>query len=261
MDLTIIGCSGSLPGPDAAASSYLVSATDESGKLWRVLLDLGSGALGPLQRHLDPRAELDAVFLSHLHADHCLDLCGLYVMQRHHPDGPNPRKIPVWGPDGTADRLVRAYDLRPGEHMQDEFDFSTWQVGETVKVGPFSVEVFDAVHPVKAYSMRIEGPSSRGGRCVLTYTGDTDLCPGVRQAAHQADVLLAESSFLERHDAPQEIHMTGLRAGQLATEAGAGCLLLTHIPPSNDPEESLSEAKQVFSGSCEVVSPHRVYSL
>lgn len=261
MDLTIIGCSGSLPGPDAAASSYLVSATDDSGKIWRILLDLGSGALGPLQRHVDPRADLDAVLLSHLHADHCLDLCGLYVMQRHHPDGPNPRKIPVWGPEGTSDRLVRAYDLGPGENMCDEFSFTTWSVGAPVQIGPFTVEVFDAVHPVKAYSMRIEGPSIHGGRRVLTYTGDTDLCPGVKLAASGADVLLAESSFVEAHDAPREIHMTGLRAGQLAAESGVGCLLLTHIPPSNDPQESLSEAKRAFSGSCEVVSPHRVYSL
>ena len=87
---------------------------DDGGRTWRILLDLGSGALGALQRYADPLA-IDAVFLSHLHADHCLDLCGYYVLRRYHPDGHQPL-IPVWGPAGTADRMARAYDLpaRPG---------------------------------------------------------------------------------------------------------------------------------------------------
>ena len=97
-----------LSRPDSPASCYLLEA-EHDGRTWRVLLDLGSGALGALHRYADPLA-IDAVFLSHLHADHCLDLCGYYVMRKYHPDGQQPR-IPVWGPVGTADRMARAYDL------------------------------------------------------------------------------------------------------------------------------------------------------
>nr|MBA2717467.1 MBL fold metallo-hydrolase [Propionibacteriales bacterium] len=71
MKLTVVGCSGSLPGPESAASCYLLEAPYE-GRTFRLLLDLGSGALGPLQRYAD-LAAIDAVALSHLHADHCLD--------------------------------------------------------------------------------------------------------------------------------------------------------------------------------------------
>src|SRR5439155_7662213 len=67
--LTVVGCSGSFPGPDGPASCYLL---EQDGV--RVLLDLGSGALGSLSRHVDLDA-VDAVVLSHLHADHCLDAC------------------------------------------------------------------------------------------------------------------------------------------------------------------------------------------
>ena len=77
MRLTVIGCSGSYPGPESSASCYLLEA-EHDGRTWRVLLDLGNGALGSLQRYADATA-IDAVFLSHLHADHCLDLCGYYV--------------------------------------------------------------------------------------------------------------------------------------------------------------------------------------
>jgi ribonuclease BN (tRNA processing enzyme) len=72
MRLTIVGCSGSFPGPDSPASCYLVEA-EHDGATFRLVLDLGSGALGHLQRYTDLES-VDAVVLSHLHADHCLDI-------------------------------------------------------------------------------------------------------------------------------------------------------------------------------------------
>ena len=110
MRLTVVGCSGSYPGPDSPASCYLLEAEHDDGsgpRTWRVLLELGNGALGALHRVVDPLS-IDAVLVSHLHADHCLDLCGYYVMRKYHPQGPPPR-IPVWGPSDTADRMARAY--------------------------------------------------------------------------------------------------------------------------------------------------------
>ena len=72
MRVTVIGCSGSFAGPDSPASSYLVQH-EVDGRTWNLLLDLGSGALGALQRHMSPD-DIDAVVLSNLHHDHCVDL-------------------------------------------------------------------------------------------------------------------------------------------------------------------------------------------
>ena len=91
MRLTVVGCAGSFAGPDSAASCYLVVAPFE-GRTYRLLIDLGSGAFGPLQRHTTLRA-IDAVGLSHLHPDHCLDLCGLYVALRYDPAGPATARL------------------------------------------------------------------------------------------------------------------------------------------------------------------------
>lgn len=106
MRLTILGCSGSMSGPDGAASSYLLQADgyDDDGKLrtYSIVMDFGPGAMGQLLRHLDP-AELDAVFLSHLHADHCVDITGMQVYRRWFPTGPLPR-IDVYSPR-TARRV------------------------------------------------------------------------------------------------------------------------------------------------------------
>ena len=85
MEVTIVGCSGSFAGPDSPASCYLLRAEFE-GRTWSIVLDLGNGALGNLQRHIDPLA-LDAVLISHLHVDHFIDLCGLYVMLKYVPGG------------------------------------------------------------------------------------------------------------------------------------------------------------------------------
>ena len=83
--LTIIGCSGSFPGPDSPASCYLVEADG-----FRLLLDLINGALGALQRHAG-LYDINAVCLSHLHADHCLDLCSFFVARIYAPGDSPPR--------------------------------------------------------------------------------------------------------------------------------------------------------------------------
>ena len=85
MKLTVVGCSGSISGPDSPASSYLVQAPYDN-RTFSLLLDFGPGAMGALYRYLDPR-EIDAIGLSHLHADHCLDLCGYHVAACYSPNG------------------------------------------------------------------------------------------------------------------------------------------------------------------------------
>ena len=261
MRLTVVGCSGSFPGPGSAASCYLVEADDETGRTWRVLLDLGSGALGPLQRHMAPR-DLDAVLLSHLHADHCLDLCGLYVSLRYDPAGRPARRVPVWGPSGTAERMARAYDLPAQPGMTGELDFRTWADGAPVTVGPLDVTPYLVRHPVEAYGLRVRGPAEDGtGSRVLAYTGDTDTCDALLPLADRADLLLAEAAFHEGRDIDRGVHLTGRRAGELASRAGVASLLLTHLPPWNDPDRAVAEARQAWNGPLALAEPDALHHL
>ena len=240
MRLTIIGCSGSFPGPDSPASCYLVEAPHE-GRMFRLVLDLGSGALGALQRHV-ALEDVDAVALSHLHADHCIDLCGYYVMRTYHPGGTLP-KIPVYGPEGTAERMARAYDLPESSGMTSAFDFVSYP-DAAVDVGPFRLEVTRVDHPVTAYALRL----THDGRS-LVYSGDTGPCSGLDEIAKGCDLLLAEASFLETEpDNPPRLHLTGKQAAEAAERAGAGRLVLTHIPPWYDPHDVLAEAAPHFDG-------------
>lgn len=239
MRLTVIGCSGSYPGPESPASCYLVE-DERDGRTWRILLDLGSGALGPLQRYVDPLT-VDAVFLSHLHPDHCFDMSGFYVMRRYHPGGVPPR-IPVYGPRGTAERLATAYGLPTSPGMGNEFDFRAYD-GSTVEVGPFTVDVTRVVHPVAAFAVRVSA-----GAASLVYSGDTAPSTSMVRLAEGADLLLAEASFLDDEDNPAGLHLTGREAGRAAKEAAVDRLVLTHIPPWHDPQLSLAAACEEYDG-------------
>jgi ribonuclease BN (tRNA processing enzyme) len=246
--LTVVGCSGSFPGPDSPASCYLVDAEG-----FRLLLDLGSGALGPLQRHVGVD-EVDAVVLSHLHSDHCLDMCSYYVARRYHPGGPLP-PIPVYGPAGTGERLARAYDPSAGSGMTDEFRFHTYPDG-AFDVGPFRVTAVAVSHPVETHALRVE----HGGR-VLAYSGDTAPCDGLVRAAKGADTFLCEASFHVGRDTVPDLHLNGREAAEHATRAGVGRLLVTHIPPWNDPQRTLAEAATAYDGPTELARADATYDV
>jgi ribonuclease BN (tRNA processing enzyme) len=250
--VTVVGCSGSFAGPESAASCYLVEAEHE-GRTWRVLLDLGNGALGALQRFVDPTT-IDAVLVSHLHPDHYFDIAGLYVLWRYHPGGPRP-PIPVWGPKGIGRQSARAYGLRREPGMSAEFDFHEYSP-RPICFGPFRIRTVQVAHPVTAYALRVEC----GGR-VVVYSGDTGPCQELVDIAAGADLLLAESAFVESGDNPVDLHMTGKQAGAAAAEAGVQRLVLTHIPPWHDPHVCLAEAQEAYAGPLELAASGSTYTL
>jgi ribonuclease BN (tRNA processing enzyme) len=248
MRLTVVGCSGSYPGPDSPASCYLV---EHDGYL--LALDLGSGALGPLQRYVDPR-RLDAVLLSHLHADHYLDVCSLSVALRYHPDGVPAHRVVVRGPAGTAGAVSRACGT-PAEVLAENIDFTDVRPG-SFDLGPFTVTAVRAAHPVEAHALRLEA----GGRA-LVYTGDTGPSEPVTGLAKGADLLLAEASFVATGDNPPDLHLTGGEAGEMAAAAGVGSLVVTHVPPWHDPQHALAEARAAYDGRCELAMSGAVFDL
>jgi ribonuclease BN (tRNA processing enzyme) len=244
----VIGCSGSFPGPESPASCYLIEAGGFS-----LLLDFGNGALGALQRHHD-LYDIDAIAISHLHADHCLDLCGYYVARKYCPQGAQP-KIPVYAPVGADIRMAEAYDLAPYPGMTDTFDF-TPLAGE-FQVGPFRIITEPVNHVIESYGFRItcEGKT-------LAYSGDTGLTDILVELARDADLFLCEASFLEGPDQPPNLHLTAREAAQYADKAGVKRLVLTHLVPWNDAGQSLDEAKEAgFSGPIELARSGAVYHL
>ncbi|MBT2527779.1 MBL fold metallo-hydrolase [Streptomyces flavidovirens] len=250
MKLTVVGCSGSFPSAESACSSYLVEADG-----FRLLLDLGNGALGELQRHVG-LYDIDAVFLSHLHADHCIDMCGYFVARYYRQEGGRAPAIPVYGPEGTEQRLTTAYADTPSEKsMAEVFDFHTLKPG-VFDIGPFSVRTEKVAHPVEAYGIRVE----HGGRS-LAYSGDTGVCTALHELADGVDLFLCEASFTYGKEDIPDLHLNGREAGEHARRAAVGRLVLTHIPPWTDPQVNLADARAVYDGPAELAVAGAEYEI
>ncbi len=249
MRLTVVGCSGSLPGPDSPASCYLLEAEG-----FRLLLDLGSGAIGAVQRYA-ALADIDAVCLSHLHPDHCLDLCGYYVARTYGPGGPLP-PIPVHGPPGTGPRLAEAYGTAGQPGISEAFSFRDLAVG-SCEIGPFRVTMARMNHPVETFGFRFE----QAGRA-LAYSADTGESAELVRLAAEADLLLCEASFLEGPQLPPDLHLTARQAAEHAARAGAARLMLTHVPPWYSPLSALEEASAAaFAGPISLAAPGEAFEL
>jgi ribonuclease BN (tRNA processing enzyme) len=248
--LTVLGCSGSVPGPDSPASGYLVEADG-----FRLLLDLGHGAFGALQKVVRP-ADVDAIVVSHLHADHCIDLTAYIVALRYGGEGfaADGKRIPVVGVHGTRDRIEAAYDPFARKlSLHEIFSFGLPVDGE---LGPFRVSYAQVNHPTPTNAVRLE----YGGRA-LVYSADTGESPELVALAQNADTLLCEASVGPDETQVPDLHLTGAQAGEHAARAGVGRLVVTHVPPWNSPEVAAAEAATTFDGDIALAAPGLVLPL
>jgi ribonuclease BN (tRNA processing enzyme) len=252
MKLTVLGCSGSVPGPESPASGYLLEAEG-----YRLVLDLGHGTFGSLQRFVDP-ADVDAIVVTHLHADHCIDLTAYIVALRY--GGPGYRakdvddRITLVGPAGTRDRLEAAYDPYARKlGLHELFGFTTPTDGA---LGPFDMSYALMNHPVPTTAVRV----SYGGRS-LVYSGDTGECDDLVRLARGADVLLCEASVGPDDEYVPDLHLTGRQAGEHAARADVERLIVTHVPPWVSRDVAAEDAASAFDGPIELAHPMKVFSI
>lgn len=223
MILTILGNNGPYPAPGGACSGYLLSS--DSGNT-RILIDCGTGVLSRLLAE-DALDGLDAVLLSHLHYDHMSDMLPMqYALQFN----PRPKPLPVYAPE--APEAVRA--------LLDAPCFDLWNAEDTT-IGEMRVSFTPARHPVPTNAISVECDGER-----FVFTGDSNQDALVELFCEGASLLLADcglSSADHRFTAP---HYSARLCGELAKNAHAKRLLLTHLNPKYDPKALLDEARQVY---------------
>lgn len=241
MQVTVLGCTGSMGGPAAPASGYLVQLPDGQA----LVMDLGSGVLGQLQKYADP-AQCDVLF-SHAHPDHVVDFPGLLVWRRFHPSAPSTSLNLLAGPEDIEERLAKmccATGNASDGDFSDTFAFRRVECGEPFEVCGVKVTAYPMVHPVPAVGYRLEYDGA-----VIAYTGDTGWTDSLVELAHNADVLLCEATWCAKTEGvPPDMHLSGFEAGRVAKLAGVKKLVLTHIPPYGDPEGCLAAARAEFDG-------------
>lgn len=248
MKLTILGCSGSFPGPESPCSAYLIEAEG-----YRLLMDFGTGSMSTMQR-IGALYGIDAILLTHLHADHVFDACSYVVARRYHPAGPFP-VLPVYAPSGAAQRLSAAYGgpLQEGI-LDDVYAFTTLEPG-TFQLGPLSIAVERMNHPVETFGVRLTHAES-----VIAYSADTAPCDALLRLANGADLFLCEASYPDGGKNPPGLHLTGREAGEYATKAEVRRLLLTHLVPAwHDVQRTFKSAESAYCGPIDIVRPCDCY--
>jgi ribonuclease BN (tRNA processing enzyme) len=127
------------------------------------------------------------------------------------------------------------------------FDVRPTAPGQEFEAGPFRVRAYEMTHiGVKALGYRIEAD----GR-VFAYTGDSGPSDEVVKLAEDADLFMSEATW-QHGDGLLPFHMSARQAGEHAARAGASRLVLTHIWPTLDTDDSRDEAATVFDGEIEV---------
>lgn len=247
LHLTVCGCSGSYPGPGAACSGYLVRGGGQT-----IAVDLGSGSLANLQRHVG-LGDLDAVILSHSHPDHWMDLTGLEVAWKYDLRREGLRVY------GTADTRAKATALL-GE-LGPTFDWVDVVDGETVHIGgPHGVQAsFSATeHYVPTLAVRL---SAGTNGAALAYSADTGPGWSFAEFGRSVALGLCEATFLVGEERAGALHLSARQAGAMARAAGVERLVLTHFSPRIDRAAAEAEGAEAFGGAVGVAAEHVTFSV
>ncbi len=243
MRLRIVGSSPATPRPGSACSCYLVQTGDAA-----ILLDLGCGALGKLQLTTS-YTNLDAIVVSHMHADHFFDLVPLRYGLKY---GGKPRaeRMPLWLPRGGRETLDGLRKIIGRDDNVDFFDrvfaIREYDPNKTLTIGSVRLTFCATRHYVDAFSIRADY-----GNRSLTYSADT--APSDRVADHARDsaLFLCEASLGLGTEKGERGHMSASEAGDMAHRANAERLVLTHYPATVAPEALVAAARDEFLGSVE----------
>ncbi|MBI9106299.1 MAG: MBL fold metallo-hydrolase [Spirochaetales bacterium] len=243
MTLTVIGSQGAYPAADNPSSGYLLQHEGFS-----LMLEFGSGVLFKLHEVLDINS-LDAVYLSHFHADHIADIgCLQYAVKVQTDIGNTSGVLPIYAPDGTDEfEKLTYHEYTKGVPVSPD---------ESLTIGPFECRFLENPHPTRCLAIRL----SCGGKS-LVYTSDTGWNDELVSFAEGCDLLLCESSLFNRFYGMVSGHLTSGEAGRLAKGCGTGMLLLCHFPHYGIREELILEAEETFSGEIALALPASVFNL
>ena len=234
MQLDIIGSAGSYPAPDSACSSYLIRSGETS-----MLLDAGNGSLSRLYGVIEP-GELSAILISHSHMDHFADLIGIYHYLKY--ARPPKQPIPVFSTQEVLEKVK--YLVGPGSIDRSIFNLNEITGDFEIQIDHVSVRFYNANHPVPTLITRLRDHHSS-----MCYGADGDLSKELFTASEDSDLLLGESTWVERKgDFPAGLHLDAQNLASLAQNARVRQLVITHVAYPADKSRILEIVRKNYSG-------------
>jgi ribonuclease BN (tRNA processing enzyme) len=235
VELIVLGANGTWPQEGGALSGYLLR--QDGFNLW---VDCGSGTMANLQKYIGI-GDVDAMIITHEHADHCVDVYPLFYARYYGGQGAD--HMPLYIPKGFGGRLNGLLSDESAIAFREGFDVREVQAGDRFEVGPFRIMASAMSHlGLPALGFRIENDGTS-----LSYTGDTGPTSELVELARGCDVLLAEATYQDA-DELSSFHLSSRQAAEHARDAGVGRLVLTHILPTRDPAESIRQAAATYGG-------------
>src|SRR5215211_1022161 len=223
MRITVLGKSPSWEDAGGACSGYLVEDGDTK------LLDCGNGVFAKLRQHLE-YTQLDAVLISHLHADHILDVVPYAYALTY---APRQQPVPVGGYPGT-DSPARPRLIAPGgaarcfrrltgswgseELVENAFALEEYDPASTVEVGTLRATFKEVPHFTTTYAIDFQSSAGPGR---FTYSADCRPGDELVEIASDTDLLLVEATLPRPERTGDRGHMTPAEAGDHARRAGA----------------------------------------
>lgn len=258
----MLGKSPSWQDAGGACSGYLIE-TDKT----TVLLDCGNGVFGKLRERID-YVDLDAVIISHLHADHFLDLVPYSYALTY---APKQQPVPVHTWSGTDDparpRLVAPPGARDtfrqvvgawgnDDLIENAFELEEYAAGDEVAVGDITASFHPVPHFIDTFAVNLTS-----GEDKLSYSADTRPCDEIVEIARDADLLVVEATLPRPERTGVRGHLTPEEAGEHAKRAAARKVVLTHISDELGEEWAREEAEKSYGGPVEVAREGATYEI
>jgi len=240
--VTILGSGTCVPSLKRSSCSILLQI--DSAKL---LFDSGPGTMRRLLEADTTIFDLNFIFYSHFHPDHTAELVPL-VFATKYPDG-NRRKTPLTiiagrGFDDFFAGLKSVYGqwIEPTPGMLKTMELAN-NSQDSHRFNDFMVESAPVEHNEESIAYRI---TSTDGYSVV-YSGDTEYSENLITLSRKADLLICESAMPD--DKGVKGHLTPSMAGQIATQAGVGKLVLIHFYPECDRVDIEKQCRETYSGA------------
>jgi ribonuclease BN (tRNA processing enzyme) len=257
MRLTVLGKSPAWQDAGGACSGYLI---EEEGTA--ILLDCGNGVFGKLRERID-YVDVDAVVISHLHADHFLDLVPYSYALTY---APRQQPVPVDRWPGTDDPARPELHVPPGatrafrrvvgawgneDLIEKAFDLREYDPAGELRIGPVRIRFQPVPHFTETFAMCF---SSTNGSGRIVYGADCSPTEALSEFAEAADLILVEGTLPRPERTGKRGHLTPAEAGAHARAADAKRLLIVHISDELDADWALREAAAAFGGPVEVAA-------
>ncbi|UOF89427.1 MBL fold metallo-hydrolase [Fodinisporobacter ferrooxydans] len=241
----VLGEHGPYPAPGGATTGFLIQ-TDEGN----VLLDCGSGVFAELTKYVKIE-ELDAVLVTHHHADHVSDIPVLrYAVMIAQNRKLLRQKLPIYA-NQEPQHLFASLAFEPYVTTHKLSSASNVQL-----IGA-SFTFANTIHAISCLAVRVEYKGN-----VFVFSADSGPCAALEQLAKDADVFICEASWLEKDKGSAEIgHLTTKEAARIAKRADVKQLALTHFFPDYDRSVIQKEAEEAYGSAVHLCKQGEIISI